>query len=126
MAPADGVVRAKRPERLPEVLTPEEVARVLAALLRRASGAERGAYLVAGLLDGAGIRLLERLSLRVKDLDLAAGQLTVREGKGEGPRDRAPYQRGGAARARCGGALRESGGHSYSPADAGPIASPTA
>jgi len=75
MAPADGVVRAKRPERLPEVLTPEEVARVFAALLRRASGAERGAYLVAGLLDGAGIRLLERLSLRVKDLDLAAGQL---------------------------------------------------
>jgi len=39
-------------------------------------------WLVATLLYGAGLRLLECLSLRVKDLDLAAGQLTVRGGKG--------------------------------------------
>ena len=69
------VVRAKRPVRLPVVLTRTEVR----AVLRRLDGQPR---LVALLLYGAGLRLLEALSLRVKDVDFGAGQLLVRHGKG--------------------------------------------
>ena len=69
-------VRASRPARLPVVLSQEEVPAVLAGL--------RGEYrLVAGLLYGAGWRLLEALRLRVKDGDFARRQSVVREGKGE-------------------------------------------
>jgi integron integrase len=72
----DGVVRAKRPARLPVVLTPDETAAVLASL--------RGTHwLIAGLLYGSGLRLMECLRLRVKDVDLRARQLTVRSGKGD-------------------------------------------
>lgn len=71
----DHVVRAKRRRRLPVVLTREEVAR----LLTRLGGVEQR---VASLLYGCGLRLLEALSLRVKDVDLAGAQLTVRGGKG--------------------------------------------
>ena len=72
----DGVVRAKKPARLPVVLTADEVAAVLAGL--------RGSYwLIGGLLYGSGLRLMECLRLRVKDLDLEAHQLIVRSGKGE-------------------------------------------
>ena len=71
--------RAKRPKRLPVVLTRAEVEAVLAHL----SGTHR---LVASLLYGSGLRLLEGLRLRVKDVGLAEGQITVREGKGD--RDR--------------------------------------
>ena len=71
--------RAKRPRRLPVVLTPPEVETVLAQL----DGTHR---LVASLLYGSGLRLLEALRLRVKDVGLAEGQITVREGKGD--RDR--------------------------------------
>jgi integron integrase len=71
----DGVVRAKAPGRLPVVLTRDEVR----AVLDRLEGAPR---LVATLLYGSGLRLLEGLTLRVKDLDLARGEITVREGKG--------------------------------------------
>ena len=71
--------RAKRPKRLPVVLTPAEVGAVLARL----DGPPR---LVAGLLYGSGLRLLEALRLRVKDIGLDEGQLVVREGKGD--RDR--------------------------------------
>jgi integron integrase len=74
-----GVVRAKRPGRLPTVFTRGEVQSVLANL----SGATA---LAAGLLYGSGLRLLEGLRLRVKDLDLEHGQLVVRDGKGR--RDR--------------------------------------
>src|SRR5690606_19704668 len=56
------VVRAKRPQRLPTVLSEEEVAR----LLRHIDGRE---WLVACLLYGSGLRLLEALRLRVKDID---------------------------------------------------------
>jgi integron integrase len=71
-----GVVRAKRPERLPVVLTREEVARVIARL--------DGPYaLVARLQYGAGLRLLECLSLRVKDLDGGNNVIVVRGGKGD-------------------------------------------
>ncbi len=71
----DGVTRAKRPKRLPVVLTRAEVGAVLAEL----RGTTR---LVASLLYGSGLRLKEGLRLRVHDLDAERGQLTVREGKG--------------------------------------------
>ena len=72
----DRVTRAKKPARLPVVLTAEEVATVLAGL--------RGTYwLIGALLYGSGLRLMECLRLRVKDVDLRARQLTVRRGKGD-------------------------------------------
>ena len=71
----DAIVRAKRPQRLPVVLSELEVSRLLANL----SGEPR---LVACLLYGGGLRVLEGVSLRVKDLDLARGELMVRDGKG--------------------------------------------
>jgi integron integrase len=75
----DGVVRAKRAERLPVVLTREEVC----AILRGLQGPPR---LMAVLLYGAGLRLLECARLRVKDVDFATNQIVVRAGKGD--RDR--------------------------------------
>ena len=69
------IVRAHRPKRLPVVLTREEVRAVLAAL----AGEPR---LVAGLLYGSGLRLLEALRLRVKDVDFDYGQLLIRDAKG--------------------------------------------
>jgi integron integrase len=75
LPPLSGVVRAKRPERLPVVFSREEVRAVLAEM--------NGTHLLmASLLYGAGLRLLECLRLRVKDLDFSAGQLLVRDGKG--------------------------------------------
>lgn len=71
----EGIVRARRPTRLPTVLTSEEVERLLALM----SGDRR---LVATLLYGAGLRLLEALRLRVKDVDMERRQLTIREAKG--------------------------------------------
>lgn len=71
-----GVVRARRPKRLPVVLTVDEVSRVMAHL----SGDK---WLIAMLLYGGGLRLLEALRLRVKDLDFERGEITVREGKGD-------------------------------------------
>ena len=68
-------VRADRPVRVPTVLTPEEVRRVIGAM----SGTPQ---LVVKLLYGSGLRLLEGLRLRVKDLDFEMKQLTVRDGKG--------------------------------------------
>ena len=70
-----GVVPAKRARRVPDVMTREEVQRVLGCM----KGTPR---LVAGLLYGSGLRLLEALQLRVKDLDPARGELVVRRGKG--------------------------------------------
>ena len=69
------VVRAKMPQRLPDVLTKDEVRQVLAFL----SGEK---LLVANLLYGAGLRLREALRLRVKDLDFEYRQIMVRDGKG--------------------------------------------
>lgn len=71
-----GVVRARRPKRLPVVLTVDEVRRVMAHL----SGDK---WLIATLMYGSGLRLLEALRLRVKDLDFERGEITVREGKGD-------------------------------------------
>ena len=70
-----GVVRANRPPRLPVVLTRPEVTRVLA----RMADPYR---LQAELMYGSGLRLLEVLRLRVKDVDLDRQELIVREGKG--------------------------------------------
>jgi len=72
----DDVVRAKRPQYLPVVLTRAEVR----AVLGRLDGVPR---LMAILLYGAGLRLLECCRLRVKDVDFAANQLVVRDGKGQ-------------------------------------------
>jgi len=75
------LVRAKRPARVPMVLSRDEVRRVLGKLNGRGASA-----LVAGVLYGTGMRLLEALRLRAKDLDFAANEITVRGGKGD--RDR--------------------------------------
>jgi len=71
----EGVVRARRPKRLPVVLTPDEVARVLKHM-------EGVPLVVALLLYGAGMRLSEALQLRVKDIDFATNEITIREAKG--------------------------------------------
>ena len=71
----EGVVRARQKRRLPVVLTPAEVR----ALLERMDGVEA---LVSEVLYGSGLRLMEALRLRVKDLDFERRELTVRDGKG--------------------------------------------
>jgi integron integrase len=71
----ENVVRARRPRRLPVVLSREEVARLLQAM----TGTPR---LVAALLYGSGLRLMEALRLRVQDVDLEYGQILIRDGKG--------------------------------------------
>jgi integron integrase len=72
----DDVVRAKRPARLPAVLSREEVR----AVIRQIDGTPR---LMALLLYGAGLRLLECARLRVKDVDFSRNQVVVRGGKGD-------------------------------------------
>jgi len=69
------VVRAKCPERLPVVLTRQEVQAVLACL----SGMYR---IVGSLLYGSGLRLSEAISLRIKDIDFNRNEILVRDGKG--------------------------------------------
>jgi integron integrase len=76
----DGMVRAQRPVRLPAVLTEAEVRRLLGQI-------EGSARLMVGLLYGAGLRQIECLMLRVKDIDFSYRQVIVRDGKGM--RDRA-------------------------------------
>lgn len=71
--------RAKRPKRIPVVLTHSEVQKLLGEL----SGAH---YLMAGLLYGAGLRLMECLRLRVQDIDFKKYRITVRSGKGKSDR----------------------------------------
>ena len=67
--------RAKRPERLPTVMTKTEVGRVLAAM--------SGIYgLMAKLIYGSGLRLMECVRLRVKDIEFERNQVIVRDGKG--------------------------------------------
>lgn len=72
----DGIVRAKRPQRIPEVLTPEQVR----ALLKQLTGTHQ---LIARLLYGTGMRLMEAIRLRVRDINFGYRQITVRSGKGE-------------------------------------------
>ena len=67
--------RPTRPARLPVVLTQDEVRRLLAAVPEKHA-------LLARLLYGTGLRVMEGVRLRVKDVDFAAGQIIVRDGKG--------------------------------------------
>jgi integron integrase len=71
-----GIERAKCPERLPVVFTKAEVKEVLACL----DGVPR---LIAALLYGSGMRLMDALRLRVKDIDFERNQIVIREGKGD-------------------------------------------
>jgi len=71
----DNVVHAKRPKKLPVVLTPQEVQKLLAEM-------EGTSRLLGTLLYGAGLRLMEGCRLRVKDLDFERLEVHVREGKG--------------------------------------------
>jgi integron integrase len=71
----EGVERAKRPARLPVVLTRDEVHKIFAHL--------HGTYrIMASLLYGSGLRLMECVRLRVKDVDFGYARITVRDGKG--------------------------------------------
>jgi site-specific recombinase XerD len=69
------VVRAKRPQRLPVVLTRPDLKALLGAL-------RCVHWLMASLLYGAGLRLMECLRLRAKEIDFSSNQIVVRGGKG--------------------------------------------
>lgn len=71
----DNVERARAPKRLPVVLTRDEVH----AVLSRLSGTH---WLIASLLYGAGLRIMEALRLRVKDVEFSRKEILVRDGKG--------------------------------------------
>ena len=71
----DGVEKAKAPMHLPVVLTPEEVSRVL----MRLQGTHR---LIGRLLYGTGLRIMEALRLRTKDVEFSRREILVRDGKG--------------------------------------------
>jgi integron integrase len=71
-----GIVRARRPKRLPVVLTREEVRSILGSL----RGLE---WIMTMVLYGAGLRLMECLRLRVKDIDFSRNEIRVRSGKGD-------------------------------------------
>src|SRR4029077_20078961 len=72
----DGVIRAKRPHRLPVVLTRQEVKSILAVL-------DHSDWPMVVLLYGAGLRLMECLQLRIKDIDFTSNQIVIRAGKGD-------------------------------------------
>lgn len=71
----DDLIRAKRPPRMPAVLSPTEISAVVARL--------HGAHALAiALMYGSGLRLMECMRLRVQDIDFAQRQILVRQGKG--------------------------------------------
>jgi integrase len=70
------IERARKPKRLPVVLTRDETKRILATL-------DGTNWLITGLLYGSGLRLMECLRLRIKDIDFTYKEITVRDGKGE-------------------------------------------
>lgn len=78
LAPLVGLSPARRPRRLPVVLTPDEVSGCLDLLARL----NERAWLMTSLLYGSGLRLLECVRLRVKDVDLARREIRVRDAKG--------------------------------------------
>ena len=71
----EGVVRASRPARIPVVLSRGEMQRLLAHI-------DESCWLMAALLYGTGMRLMECVRLRVKDVDFDRGEIVVRDGKG--------------------------------------------
>ena len=79
LGPLQRIARARRPSRLPVVLTPSEVA----AIIRHLNGP---CWLMASLLYGSGLRLFECCNLRIKDIDFHSAEIRVRDGKGR--RDR--------------------------------------
>src|SRR5215204_3706372 len=87
----EGIQRAKRPARVPVVFTRAEVS----ALLSRLAGTYG---IIAGLLYGSGLRLMEAVRLRVKDLDFEYMEVLVRDGKGR--KTAAPSCRA-RSRSRC-------------------------
>ena len=93
----DGIVRARRPERLPVVLSRDEVR----AVFQRLDGVSR---LMASLLYGAGLRVLECCRLRVQDLDFTTNQIVVRGGKGD--KDRITMLPGIRSQESCGPRVR--------------------
>lgn len=109
LPPIENVTMARRPQRLPSVLARDEVRALLAEM-------QGDARLVALVLYGGGLRLLEGLRLRVKDLDLERAVLTVRAGKGAKdrvsvlPRSAVPALRAHLARVRAQHALDLRGG----------------
>ena len=74
----DNFERSKKPQRLPVVLTPLEVQ----GLLREAASAPEPIGLIIKLLYGTGMRLMEAVRLRVKDVELVRKEIIVRDGKG--------------------------------------------
>jgi integron integrase len=72
----DDMVRAKRPHKLPVVFTTQEVKKILLQL-------EGAHWLMGQLMYGAGLRVIECVRLRVKDVDFGYGQIVVRDGKGK-------------------------------------------
>ena len=73
---SDQVIRARRPTRLPVVLTREEVTQILQQLHGTSA-------LMASLLYGSGLRVIECVQLRVKDVDIARREIVIRDGKGQ-------------------------------------------
>jgi integron integrase len=71
----EGLIRAKRPGRLPVVLTKAEVKQVF----RNLTGIKR---MIVMIMYGSGLRLMECLRLRIKDVDFSSNQIIVRDGKG--------------------------------------------
>ncbi len=69
------VIRARRPKRLPVVMTREEVKAVLGQIIG-------DKWLMASLMYGAGLRLMECLRLRIQDIDFARKEILARDGKG--------------------------------------------
>ena len=69
------VIRARKPRHLPAVMTREEVKAVLRCL-------DGDKWLMASLMYGAGLRLMECLRLRIQDIDFERNEITVRDGKG--------------------------------------------
>lgn len=84
----ENVVRARMPQHVPVVLSRREVQALIAAL-------DGVFHLIAQLLYGSGLRVMEALRLRVKDIDFEYSQLTVRDGKGQ--KDRVTVLSDGAA-----------------------------
>ena len=76
MPELENVSRAKKPKRLPVVLTQDEIKKLLSQL-------DGTIWLITSLLYGSGMRLLEFLRLRVKDIDLKRHQIIIRDGKGQ-------------------------------------------
>ena len=91
--------RARRPRRLPDVFTHKEAISVLEQL----TGQHR---IIASLMYGSGLRVMEAVRLRVKDIDFAQGCLIIREAKGDNPRRTLlPYNLQGSLRAQVDQAL---------------------